>query len=318
MKTFIRNLIDKGRRVLGYPFRYLLGISHTTRESVLDIEISLIKDEIHRRDPNAFALCGYKVYSQCDEDGIIAHIFKKIGEKTKVFVEAGCGNGLENNTHYLLLQGWRGVWIDGNAKNIAFIRSQLDYQRNNVLAVSKGFITAENVNTVIKGELQHLGVDKFPAEIDLLALDIDGNDLYVVKALQVARPRVICIEYNAKFPPPMEISIEYRADHEYAGDDYQGASLQSIVNVLEPKGYRLVACSISGVNAFFVRVSELPAIVLGDVRSLYQPPRHHLTTSRPGLTASLKFARDRISRANASNTQELGQRPGANVPERNR
>lgn len=301
MKSLKRKVISKVRDVLVYLLRGLLKIPNTMLQSLLDIEILMIKNDIRRRDPTALVLQGFKVYSQCDEDGIIEHVFEKIGAKTKLFIEAGCGNGLENNTHYLLLKGWRGVWIDGDSDNVAFIRSELEYQPNNVLAVSQGFITAENVNTVMKEELQQLGVSEFPVEIDLFVLDIDGNDLHVMEALEMVKPRVICIEYNAKFSPPTEISIEYRPDHKYAGDDYQGASLQSIANVLEPKGYRLVACTISGVNAFFIKASELPGVVLGDVRSLYQPPRHHLIAHGAGLPASLKFARDRISTAKLKN-----------------
>ncbi len=294
MKKLKQRLIAKIRDVLGYMHLNLV------REILLNIEIQLIKDAIRRCDPEAFILHGHKVYSQCDEDGIIEGIFKKIGEKTKIFVEAGCGNGLENNTHYLLLKGWRGAWIDGDAENVAFIRSQLEYRPNRVLSVSQDFITAENVNAVFQQGLRNIGVSNFPSEIDLLALDIDGNDLYVLRALEVVKPRVVCVEYNAKFPPPTEIAIEYQPGHKYAEDDYQGASLQSLVNLLEPRGYRLVACSISGVNAFFVRSSDISAVPVDDVCSLYQPPRHRFTTSKPGLTPSLKFARDRIAQVKAS------------------
>ena len=48
---------------------------------------------------------GFKVYSQCDEDGIIQEIFKRIGEESRTFVEFGVGDGLENNTVKLLLEG---------------------------------------------------------------------------------------------------------------------------------------------------------------------------------------------------------------------
>ena len=57
---------------------------------------------------------GYKVYSQNDEDGIIAEIFQRIGTTNKTFVEFGVGDGLENNSHYLLLKGWNGLWIEGS------------------------------------------------------------------------------------------------------------------------------------------------------------------------------------------------------------
>jgi hypothetical protein len=60
---------------------------------------------------------GYKVYSQGDEDGIIAEIFRRIGAGDRRFVEFGCGDGLENNTASLLLQGWSGLWIDSLESN---------------------------------------------------------------------------------------------------------------------------------------------------------------------------------------------------------
>jgi hypothetical protein len=55
---------------------------------------------------------GFKVYSQCDEDGIIQEIFRRIGTDNRRFIEIGCGDGSENCTAYLLHQGWSGLWID--------------------------------------------------------------------------------------------------------------------------------------------------------------------------------------------------------------
>ena len=42
-------------------------------------------------------------------------------------------------------------------------------------------------------------------------LGMDGNDLFVVKAqVEVGcRPSVLCLEYDATFPPKMRISIEF-------------------------------------------------------------------------------------------------------------
>ena len=37
---------------------------------------------------------GYKVFSQGDEDGVIAEIFRRIGTTDRRFVEFGCGDGL--------------------------------------------------------------------------------------------------------------------------------------------------------------------------------------------------------------------------------
>ena len=267
------------------------------REALLDLNRAAIKADIRARHPQALVLHGHKAYSQCDEDGIIARIFELIGARSRVFVEAGCGDGIENNTHHLLIQGWRGAWIDGSARNIDSICAQLDYRPNPILSVTQAFITAENVNDVVAAALRPIGVDAVPAEIDFLSLDIDGNELHVWNALQALRPRVLCVEYNARFAPPTEVSIGYAPQHQYAGDDYQGASLQSLVKAAEPRGYRLVACNISGVNAFFVRETDLPRHDWPAISEIYMPPRYYLNVARPAFPGSLKFARDRLREA---------------------
>jgi hypothetical protein len=45
---------------------------------------------------------GFKAYSQTDEDGIIQEIFRRIGVTTSTFIEIGVGDGLENNTFYMV------------------------------------------------------------------------------------------------------------------------------------------------------------------------------------------------------------------------
>ena len=45
-------------------------------------------------------------------------------------------------------------------------------------------------------------------EIDLLSIDIDGNDYHVWKAIDVINPRVVVIEYNAKFTPHFVLQIQ--------------------------------------------------------------------------------------------------------------
>src|SRR5262249_40204502 len=89
--------------------------------------------------------------------------------------------------------------------------------------------------------------------IDLISIDIDGNDIYILENLEVINPRVIVIEYNAKFPPPMSIAQKYDPGHCHYGTDYFGASLAAITKVAGRKGYSLAGCDLAGVNAFLVR-----------------------------------------------------------------
>ena len=135
---------------------------------------------------------GFKVYSQNDEDGIIEEIFNRVGTTNKIFIEFGVENGLQCNSHYLLFKDWRGLWIDGDETYVKEIREKFaPVIANGKLNVLHAFITRENINELfVTG-----GVT---GEIDLLSIDIDGNDWHVWRAINVVAPRVVVIEYNAK------------------------------------------------------------------------------------------------------------------------
>lgn len=199
------------------------------------------------RDPQSLALHGYSVYSQHDEDGIIEEIFRRIGTSNKIFVEIGCGNGLENNTTHLLLTGWQGIWIDGAERNIASIQERMsDYVASGKLCAGRVLITAENVNEALMSR-------GCAASVDLLSIDIDGNDYWIWSALEAVVPRVVVIEYNAAFRPPHKVVQRYDPSYVWDGSNYYGASLEALAELGRQKGYSLVATCEAGVNAFFVR-----------------------------------------------------------------
>jgi hypothetical protein len=253
-------------------------------------------DRLHTRlvstIPDCPILYGFSAYSQCDEDGIIAHILGCIGSRTdlaKTCIEIGAGNGLENNTHCLMLQGFRGYWLDGNGGEIAQLRSTLGGAEFPDLKVRNEFLTVPKVGAIIDDAINTLG-----KEIDLLSIDVDGNDLYfLTEALLFVRPKLIVVEYNPKFPPPIRIKIPYNEAHHWAGDDYSGASLMVFVDEL--KSYRLVSCNLSGVNAFFVRSEFADLFPEYPPNALYQPLRRHVCFQQPGQhPRSLKFLKDRL------------------------
>ena len=72
-----------------------------------------LRDHPRYGDPRRLLRYHSQVCSQNGEDGIIHEIFRRIGTTTKIFVEVGVGDGCENNTAFLLSQGWTGFWIDG-------------------------------------------------------------------------------------------------------------------------------------------------------------------------------------------------------------
>jgi hypothetical protein len=90
-------------------------------------------------------------------------------------------------------------------------------------------------------------------EVDVLGIDIDYNDYWVWKAIEVIKPRLVIIEYNASLRPPLSLVVPYKPDHTWTGGNFFGASLEALVRLGRAKGYRMVGCCFAGVNAFFVR-----------------------------------------------------------------
>ncbi len=91
------------------------------------------------------------------------------------------------------------------------------------------------------------------SEIDLLVIDVDGNDFWLWKAIECVNPRVVVVEYNSYYHPPLAITQRYEPLRIFNGTSYYGASLEALVRLAGRKGYNLVGCSIVGDNAFFVR-----------------------------------------------------------------
>jgi hypothetical protein len=135
------------------------------------------------------------------------------------------------------------------------------------------------------------------AGIDLLSIDIDGNDLDVACACATAwRPKVLVVEYNAKFPPPIVMRVAYDPAHRWGRDDYHGASLAACVAALEAD-YRLVSCNLAGTNAFFVRADLAERFTFYPAKRLYQPARFHLTALRSGHSPGYSFLRRALGSA---------------------
>ncbi len=215
---------------------------------------------------------GFQVYSQNEEDGIIQEIFNRIGITNHHFVEFGVGNGLENNTVYLLTKGWRGLWIESDSKSVKGIKKVFDrLLRRENLIINKSFVTCENIESL----LIDAGV---PEEFDLLSIDIDGNDYWIWKAINRYRPSVVVIEYNSLYPPDQKWVRRYDPHAVWKEDSYFGASLKSLTILGEEKGYRLVACNFTGTNAFFVREDLVQDRFFAPytAENHYEPPRYFL------------------------------------------
>jgi hypothetical protein len=231
-------------------------------------------------DPQRLLRYALQVCSQNGEDGMIQEVFRRIGTTDRIFVEIGVGNGSENNTAFLLSQGWTGFWIDGNPKFLKVIGDRKDLSRD-CLQGLVSTVSRENVSALF----QQL---KVPEVFDLLSLDIDQNTYYAWEGLAGYRPRVVVVEYNASILPGVEWKVRYEPNRMADGTHNYGASLKALELLGRRLGYSLVGCDFIGVNAFFVRNDLTDGRFSAPFTSEnhFEPPRLALTHRR-GHRASI-------------------------------
>ena len=142
---------------------------------------------------------GFKqnVYSQNGEDGIIVEIFRRLEISNGTACEFGSADGYWfSNIRNLMDQGWTGVQLE---------------------AKHGQFVTPENVNELV------------PAELDLLSIDIDGNDYACWQAYN-GSAKVVIIEINSGLPPDKDHFTEIT-----------GSNFSIMCKLAKSKGYELLA-----------------------------------------------------------------------------
>lgn len=202
----------------------------------------------------------FQVFSQWGDDGIIQFLINKLEIPHHTFIEFGVENYKESNTRFLVINdNWTGLVIDGSDDNINYIKSDSLSWAYELHAISS-FITAENINQLISQFLKH-GYDK---EIGILSIDIDGNDYWVWKAIEVIDPVIVIVEYNSLLGADKSLTIPY--DPNFIRNTkynlmYWGVSIPALCNLANEKGYAFIGCNSAGNNAYFVRREKLNNVI---------------------------------------------------------
>jgi hypothetical protein len=194
-----------------------------------------------------------KMPSEFGQDGILLYIFSLIGTTNRKALEICAGDGIECNAANLILNhGFHGLLFDGNAELIERGRAFYAAHPNTRLSppqLTAAWITAETIN-------DQVAAHGFAGDIDLLSLDLDGNDYWIWQALTMVRPRIMVLEFNANCGPEVAATMSYNPDYRIdptVTPPHCGASLSAFVKVGRAKGYRLIGMQRLGFNAFFAR-----------------------------------------------------------------
>jgi len=199
------------------------------------------------------------LYSESGEDGILFTLFQIFGLTNRFYVEFGAEDGSQCNTRALNeFAQFRGVLFDMNYENPA-------------MSLYKHTITTENVIGLFERY-------QVPKEFDLLSVDIDSHDFYVLhKILKHYKPRVFVCEYNATHLPE-EDKVVLETATQFQGN-YFGASILAFHRLGQYHNYSLVYANKKGVNLFFVRNDVLKQSIytvphINDVAAIYNTPKY--------------------------------------------
>jgi hypothetical protein len=125
-------------------------------------------------------------------------------------------------------------------------------------------VTRENV----LGVLSESGFDQ---DVDVLSIDIDGNDYFIWEALESVRPRLVVVETHTEHGM-RDVLAPYRADYDWRKAhpaEPIGASPAAMTKLADTIGYRLVGANRFGFNTFYLRgdiaPSTLPTIELDEI-----------------------------------------------------
>ena len=210
----------------------------------MNIFKNILKKVIYSNDITKYLFVKLKIIffkpnSQSNESEIITHLINKFNIN-KIFLEIGfspwefnCADIVKENSGYI---------IDADNENIKigkWMFSKINFIHE--------FIDLENIDRILS---------KINQKIDILSLDIDGNDYYIMKRLLILNPSLIICEYNPAYHLRPICSI-YKKDFDRTKEQdqwlYYGCSIKGWEILMKKNGYLPVAISNSGVNVFFIK-----------------------------------------------------------------
>ena len=160
------------------------------------------------------------------------------------YVDIGASDGWTSSATFPFAKSNNFSGLSIEPDSLKFKKMNFIYKNFNNTHLSDSKVTPENITSLLK-EFD------VPENFDLLNLDIDSYDLFVVKALLDSfQPKIISMEINEKIPPPIYFTVTYDEKHVYEGDDFYGCSLQAAYEELYKFDYKLHTLLYN--NAIFI------------------------------------------------------------------
>jgi hypothetical protein len=192
-----------------------------------------------------------RIYSQNGEDGVIEYLFDNMGTSDKYYVEFGTEHGNQCNTRHLYREyQWTGLLMDGSG----VITSAEENGADDTRVIQNHFIRADTIVSLFQTHnVPH------NRNFDLLSVDLDANDYFVLKAILEAgyTPNVIILEINRNFGPLDSYTRSLDENRRWTGgrSTYMGHSPKASQHLANKHGYHMIYYDKLGVNGFYVKLT---------------------------------------------------------------
>jgi len=235
-----------------------------------------------------------KVYSQWGEDGILDFLCEKLLISKPRVIEIGAGNFKENNSKFLAENRNASVFlVDGRKDLIPTVNRDALIWKNHLFAVNT-WVSPDNIKQIYRdASLKMNGVD-------ILSLDIDGNDYWVLESCPLDGVQVVVVEYNPLFGS--EFAVTVPRDDQFVRKDkhhsclYYGASLRAFIKLMNSRNFEFIGTNRAGNNAFFVKSTGMDKLQIRPRQELSVYTDWRVREARDSVgKLSLKSGIERVS-----------------------
>jgi hypothetical protein len=200
------------------------------------------------------------VFSQWGEDGILDYLCDFAGLGRPSVVEFGAADFQECNSRFLAEYRNANVLAVDGRDDLESTVLRLNVGWRTTVRAVQTWITPDNANGLLERARGYFG------GVDIISLDIDGNDYWVAESLDLSGVSIVLVEYQPLFGATLPVSVPrndtFDRSKEHYTYLYSGASLQAFVELFARKGLTLVGTNRAVNNAFFLRSDLLEGFPL--------------------------------------------------------
>lgn len=237
----INKVLNSVRKSIAWredDFRIRIGSQHVSQHRFLVGELQNLWD------------VEVRVFSQWGEDGILDYLLHRLDISKPKVLELGAGCFGECNSKFLAYNRNASVYaVDLRGDLPAGIaKSGLMWRNSLFWEVTK--VTTGNIREISSRAF------KLMNGIDLVSIDLDGNDYWILKEMNLEEVSIVVAEYNPIFGLENSLTVinkDLGRYERHSSGLLFGASFAAMVKLMKSKKFVFVGTNRVGNNAFFVR-----------------------------------------------------------------